>query len=40
MSKKLVAFFSAPGAEFVAEKRLTANVSEAELKSWIDSLGV
>ncbi len=31
---------SAPGAEFVGEKRLASDASEDEIKSWIETLGV
>ena len=31
---------SAPGAEFVGEKRLASGVSEDEIKSWIETLGI
>ena len=31
---------SAPGAEFVGEKRLPANVSEADVRSWLDTLDI
>ncbi len=31
---------SAPGAVFAGEKRLPANVSETEIKAWLDSLNI
>ena len=31
---------SAPGAEFVGEKRLAANISEADVKAWLNTLDI